>query len=417
MKLLTRTNRRYLLISMLALAVNTVALLLGVRSLFDHFVDERLTQLEAEVKQYVKKNDALPVFFQSTSAKLLSQHSAGLIARTFKDTILFNEIEQEKEPFRCLRFAQKINGQYFQVDILQSAVETEDIVGLVLLLNLALLVATVLVLFWAQKKLSERLWQPFYNTLERLRSFQLTQATPLLLVQSDIDEFAELNAAIGRLTEKARQDYRSLKRFTENASHEIQTPLAVIRAKLEILIQSEGLNGAQLADLHSTELAATRLSRLQQNLLLLVKIENEQFEAQEMIPLHQLISSKLELLKDFIEAKKLLVNTECSQVQLQLNPFLAETLISNLIGNAVKHNLPKAGWIRVELNESTLSISNSAKSPEAPAIEFVERFRRSNSQSEGLGLGLAIVAEICELYQWQLSVHFENNTWNTQIAF
>jgi signal transduction histidine kinase len=278
-------------------------------------------------------------------------------------------------------------------------------------------VATVLVLFWAQKKISERLWQPFYNTLERLRSFQLTQATPLLLVQSDIDEFAELNAAIGRLTEKARQDYRSLKRFTENASHEIQTPLSVIRAKLEILLQSEGLNGAQLADLHSTELAATRLSRLQQNLLLLVKIENEQFEAQEMIPLHQLVSSKLELLKDFIEAKKLLVNTECNQVKLQLNPFLAETLISNLIGNAVKHNLPKAGWIRVELNEATLSISNSAKSPEAPAIEFVERFRRSNSQSEGLGLGLAIVAEICELYQWQLSVHFENNTWYTQIAF
>jgi len=417
MKLLAQTNQQYLLISLVALMVSSVALFLGVRSLFNAYADERLEELEAEIVAYAQTHDTLPVFFQSTSAKLLAHRVEILPTRSLQDTMLLNELEQEEEPFRQLRFGLSVHGQPYQVDILQSAVETEDIAETVLLLNLALLAAMFLALFWAQKRMSAQLWKPFYETLDRLRGFQLNQQDPMELPETNTDEFAELNTTLERWSEKTRQDYRALKRFTENASHEIQTPLAVIRAKLDTLLQSEGLTKEQLGHLHQTQQAAARLSRLQQNLLLLVKIENYQFQALEMVDVPGLITRKLEQLEDFIEAKNLRVQTELKPLNLPLNPFLAETLIGNLIGNAVKHNIAADGWISIQLNEKSLILRNSGLTPEVPPTELLERFRRSNIQSEGLGLGLAIVKEICEQYEWGLEIGFEDGAWETKVCF
>ncbi len=417
MKLLAQTNRRYLLISLAALMLSSVVLFLELRSLFYSYTDERLEELETEVTAYVQTHDTLPVFFQSTSSRLLAQRTDLLPARNWQDTTLLNELEQEMEPFRQLRFGLSVQGQAYQIDIFQSTVETEDIAEIVLFLNLALLAVMFLTLFWVQKRMSAQLWKPFYETLDRLRGFQLNQQDPLELTPTDTDEFAELNATLERLSEKTRQDYHALKRFTENASHEIQTPLAVIRAKLETLIQSEGLSQEQLAHLHQTQQAAARLSRLQQNLLLLVKIENYQFQAQEILDVPQLIARKLEQLEDFIEAKKLHVQTELLPLNLPLNPFLTETLIGNLIGNTVKHNVASGGWISIQLNEKSLILRNSGLAPEVPPTELLERFRRSNVQAEGLGLGLAIAQEICEQYAWQLEIGFEDGIWEIRVRF
>jgi len=417
MKLLAQTNRHYLLISLSVMALSSVALFLGVRSLFEHNVDERLTQLETEIETFVKVHDTLPEFFQSTSARLVAQQSEVYKDRGFSDTLLFNEIEQEVEPYRRLRFGLQIRGISFQVDLLQSTVETEDIAEMVLLLNLALIVAMFLALFWAQKKMSERLWRPFNDTLERLRSFRLAQSAPLTFSRTNTDEFAELNTTLERLTEKNRLDYQSLKRFTENASHEIQTPLAVIRAKLETLLQSEGLNDTQLNHLYGTQRAASRLSRLQQNLLLLVKIENEQFQAQEMVDFKTLVLNKTDQLEDFISAKNVHISTELLAVQKQLDPFLAETLVGNIVGNAVKHNLQTGGWIKIRLTHEGLVVTNAGLAPDCPPSELIERFRRSDHQTEGLGLGLAIAHEICDQYGWTLNIEFEAGIWSTVVRF
>jgi len=417
MKLLAQTNRHYLLISLLALAVSSVALFLGVRALFEEFADERLEQLQQEITAYAQTHDTLPVYFQSTGARLTVRPAAVYLFQAFADTVLLNEIEQEQEPYRRLRFGLQLQGRLYQVDLLQSALETEDIAETVLLLHLALMAAMFAALFWAQKGLSERLWAPFYHTLDRLRTFRLAQQEPLAFAATETDEFAELNATLERLTEKTRQDYDALKRFTENASHEIQTPLAVIHAKLDTLFQSDNLSDVQLAHLHSTQQAAARLSRLQQNLLLLVKIGNDQFQVQEPLDWKQLVESKLALLEDFIVAKNLHIRTQLQSVPILFNRFLAEMLVSNLVGNAVKHNLPDGGWLSVQLNEKQLVVTNSAATPIGPPAALVERFRRSDPQSDGLGLGLAIVREICEQAGWMLEVGFEEGAWKASVQF
>ena len=402
---------------MVAMLVSTVVLLFGVRALFDELTDERLSQSKAEIEAYVQFNDSLPVFFQSASAKFIVQRVAVLAADSFSDTMMFNEFEQEEEPYRRLSFVLPLHNQLYKVDLLQSAVETEDIAEMVFLLQIGLMLAMFFILYWVQKRLSERLWRPFYDTLESLRNFRVSQPAPLSLSDTLIDEFAELNATLERITDKIRQDYHSLKRFTENASHEIQTPLAVIQAKLETLLQSDDLSNEQLALLYSSQRAAARLSRLQQNLLLLVKIENEQFQLLKKVDIKGLVESKLALLEDFIAAKNLHVQIEGNTPKRQLDPFLAETLVGNLLGNAVKHNLPDGGWLKVQLQEKQLIVSNSATMPASPAGELIARFRRSDTQVEGLGLGLSIAKEICEQYRWTLEVSFDKGTWETIVHF
>jgi signal transduction histidine kinase len=397
MKLLTQTNRRYLRIAVAVLLAGGAALFMGVRSLFNYFADERLAQLQEEIANYEKSCDTLPIFFQSTNERLAVRPigSGRLPEKHFGDTTLFNEVRREIEPYRRLRFGAIMRGTTYQVDLFQSAVKTEDIAKMAFLLTFFLIAVMLAALFLVQRRLSVRLWQPFYETLDRLRAFRLTQPGPLNLAATDTDEFVELNTALVRLTEKVSQDYSALKRFTENASHEIQTPLAVIRAKLEMLLQSEELQDGQLAQLHTAQQAAGRLSRLQQVLLLLVKIENDQFQTREPVDLKKQVENKIDLLEDFISAKQLNVNLQLEKISIHMNPFLAETLLANLLGNAVKHNLT-GGWIRVSLTNSGLVITNSGNPLDVTPSQLFERFRRSTNQQDGMGLGLAIVKEICD---------------------
>jgi len=417
MKLLAQTNRHYLRISLVALLISSALLFWAVRRLFDEVADERLLELRQEILNYVAQYDTLPSFFQSTGSKVIVQPASHLAALQFGDTTLVNPLEQEEEPYRVLHFGLQAQGGIYRIDLLQSAVETEDIAETVLLLNLVLLVALFLVLFLAQKRMSLRLWQPFHATIEQLRGFRLAQSEPLTFPGTNTDEFAELHAALVRLTEKTRQDYQSLKRFSENASHEIQTPLAIVQAKLETLLQTPGLNDEQLTHLSGAQRAINRLSRLQQNLLLLVKIENDQFQTTTKLEVQQLVENKLAMLEDFIEVKGLRVETNFAPVEIQANPFLAEMVISNLLGNAVKHNLPEKGWLSVHLQQQQLIIKNAGSPPGGPVEELFERFRRSGSPTEGLGLGLAIAREICDQYGWLLTIEFSSGTWTSTIFF
>jgi signal transduction histidine kinase len=418
MKLLAQTNRRYLRIAVAVLLAGGAALFLGVRSLFNYFADERLAQLQEEIALYEVSLDTLPFFFQSNNERLLVRPlpSRNLPQKQFGDTTLFNEIRHVIEPYRRLRFGAVMRGTSYQVDLFQSAVKTEDIAKMASLLTFILIAIMLAALFLVQRRLSARLWQPFYETLDRLRGFRVAQPEPLTLPKTDTDEFIELNKALERLTEKVNLDYNALKRFTENASHEIQTPLAVIRAKLELLLQSEDLNDIQLAQLHTVQQAAGRLSRLQQALLLLVKIENDQFTTREKIDLRKLVESKLDLLEEFITAKNLKVSRDLGNVVLELNPFLAETLIGNLLGNAVKHNLA-GGWIHLDLSGKEFRISNSGNPPQIDPSQLFERFRRSTNQQEGLGLGLAIVKEICENQGLTVNYTFSDGIHTVLVGF
>lgn len=418
MKLLNQTQRLFLWAAAPVFALAGVAMYLALQWAFNHFAEEKLAGVQTEIETYVRLHDTLPVFFQSIDDRLEATRipDGTTFPPGFSDTILYNALEDENEPFRRLSFPVKMQGHSWRVSVVQSSLEHEDLAVTVAVLLAVLFALLFGVLVWVNRKVSRQVWNPFFDTLDRMRKFRLTDTAPLRLDDSSVDEFRELHHTLEELTEKVQRDFRTVKQFTENASHELQTPLAVIQNKVDMLLQDEALSKQQTEQLDIIRQSARRMAKLNQNLLLLSKIENDQFAERKFMDLKPLLEKRLNWLEDFIADKRLVLQTTLSTSFHEINPFLADTLITNLLTNAVKYNLP-GGMFIMYLDNRRLTVTNSGESSDIPVGELTKRFARGNSRTEGLGLGLAMVKEICEQYDWEFSIGFNKGFWKTNIFF
>lgn len=211
------------------------------------------------------------------------------------------------------------------------------------------------------------------------------------------------------MAKKMRRDYVNLKEFNENASHEIQTPLAIIKSKLELLIQGEGLDEDQVGLINSVYEAATRMSRLNQGLLLISKIDNNQFHQTEKVDLKKIMERTLEHFEEIVNLKKIRIITHFNAPTCpQMNPTLAEILVSNLVSNSIRHNIEE-GEIRITMNSNGFEIANTGHTIKIPPNELFARFRKSERSSDSVGLGLAIVKKIVMLYQFDIKYEVKEN--------
>jgi signal transduction histidine kinase len=229
------------------------------------------------------------------------------------------------------------------------------------------------------------------------------------LEPNEIAEFSELNSSINHMTSKMSSDYKNQKKFAENASHEFQTPLAIIKGKIDLLLQENTLNEETMKLLVSIEEATSRLSRINKSLLLLSKIENQQYEKTDTVALLPLIEKVKALNEDFILDKKLQFVCEVNEeLYFTINSELCFILINNLLQNAIRHNV-KNGQITISIKDQTLLISNSGVLEALNEVSIFERFEKKSSNVNSIGLGLAIVKEIAEANSIEVVYQYENN--------
>ena len=234
--------------------------------------------------------------------------------------------------------------------------------------------------------------------------------------KTDIEEFEELNQSLQKLIDKNISVYTQQKTFIENASHELQTPLAVLKSKMNLLLQNKDITSEQSEILSAVEVPVARITRINKNLLLLAKIENSQFAEVENIELTEVVNETNELLNDYITAKQITVVKSLSQkLSVVCNKTLLEILINNLLINAIVHNT-REGVIQVEFSGRTLTVSNTGKTA-LNNEKLFERFAVSSSQTASSGLGLAIIKEICNRYGWQIQYAFQNNLHSFTVTF
>jgi signal transduction histidine kinase len=265
--------------------------------------------------------------------------------------------------------------------------------------------------------ISKRLWKSFYEVLNKIKKYNLSSGDALVLEKSSIREFEDLNSVLQTMSARIQKDYRVQKQFTENASHELQTPLMVIRSKIELLIQRPNLSEDQMRLLQSIDNASQKLSHINKALLLLSRIENNQFSKNEKILLQPLISKIVENFTDRVHLKKLNLELNvAADAMLNLDPTLAEILFTNLIQNAVRHNF-HGGSIKIVVRQGKAEFSNTGEILDFDQQAVFERFRKSIKSDEGTGLGLAIVKEICNVggitidYKYESNQHFFILTW------
>ena len=402
MNLLHATTRYYLFLALLLFAVGSVGLYHGINWALRTEVSEQLADRRRELLAKAEANKLAPV---RELATLLD------ISRTprplgFRDTLLLDRTENEWVPHRQLTFPMVVRGEGpVWVSLRKSLVEAEDLLGVVLAVMvsvLALLLAgTVLLNRW----LARRLWAPFRHTLATLRQYDLHQHQPLALPAAPVAEFTELNQALNGFSQRLVADYESLREFTANAAHETQTPLAIMQAQLEQLLQVPALAedpaaAPLVADLYG---ATLRLSRLHHALSLLSRIENRQFAEAQPVALDQLLAEKMTQFEPLFEARELRYGLDIAQapVVVQMHPGLADSLLQNLLQNAVKHNV-RGGELMVTLSRRELKIGNTGPATPGDPARFFERFRKHNAASDSPGLGLSIVQQICAHYGFGL---------------
>ncbi len=403
MRLLEKTNRIYLLFSVSLYIVAAFGMYGIIKWLIYDEVESRLLVEKRDFLVYIHHYDwKQDSYFVENKIEVEPARKPAHFKETFKDTLIQDRYSQKMLPFRQLTFYVPIQDMEHRVAIRKSMIQSYRLIEVITFTMALMLGLLLLGTYWFQNRLSGRIWQPFYETLSRIKNFDLAQKQKLQLPQPEIIEFKELNEVIQRMSDKILQDYLNLKEFTENASHELQTPLALINAKVEQLIQSEQLTENQTHWIQTIYEASLRMSRLNQGLLLLAKIENRQFINEQVINLSEELQEKLLDMEEVVQYKQITLSIHNeSPFTVSLPPVLAESLITNLVSNALRHNVT-GGEIRLHSLADRLCLSNTGQILQHQPSELFSRFKKEGGSSESVGLGLSIVKEICDNYGLQI---------------
>ncbi len=418
MKLLSKYNRVNIIATIIVLLLSSVVYYFFLRSVLIHQLDKDLKVEEKEITDFIRENNQLP---EPTNYKDEQENFLPLtgekVTRKFSSINIFDSHHHEDVSFRQLEFAVNVSGKNYVAQVRKAQEETDDLVMLILKITLAIVLVLLLTLFFINRFFLNKLWKPFNITLQQMKQFNLSGQNELHLKENNITEFMELNNAVTIMTNRVSSDYEEIKSFTENASHEIQTPLAIIKSKLELLSQSENLKEEQMDTIQSVFEAANRLSKLNQSLILLTKIDNRQFSENEEVNIGDIIERHLNNYEELISSKLISLEKNIQQkTTVIMNEALAEILISNLIINAIKHNVDK-GSIKISLSLKQLSITNTGAALLAEPHELFERFKKDKVTSESLGLGLSIVKKICDRSGFTIRYEYSDSLHKTNLQF
>jgi signal transduction histidine kinase len=328
-----------------------------------------------------------------------------------------NKILDADSGYTVLTKEYKLNGIPYLLTTYVTSKEYTHLLIKVFATEVFIFILLLASIVFINRRNSRRLWQPFYKTLQTTSAYDVANNTSIILLSyTGITEFDQLNKELSDLIQKTNKAYSSQKQFVENASHEIQTPLAIIRSKLELLINEQGLTEQTALLLADITQANDRLSQLNKSLLLLAKIDNNQFPELEPVNISKLLIdliSNYELHYDNFPVSELTIHED---VYIHANAALTEVLFSNLIKNAVVHNYA-GGYIKVILNNKGCSIINTGSKLTSDPATLFERFHKGNAASRTTGLGLALVKQIAKLYRIEINYQHENGIHTIQLCF
>ncbi len=335
-----------------------------------------------------------------------------------RDTIIFYSNLNKSLPFEALTSNLSWNGKLYQVTTFVSSTEINHLIIKVFITEVIILLLLLFTIVILNRKSSGLLWQPFFSTLKKVDKFDIIHNPDLnLLPETGTVEFDYLNKELHKLISRVNTAYHHQKQFAENASHEMQTPLAIIRSKLELLINQPHLTEKSAALLADITEANNRLTQMNRTLLLLSKIENNQFPDKQSIDVSKLLQQVVNDFQNHYEERFPSLNIVLEEgATIIASPLLIEMLFSNLVKNAVEHNVSQ-GSLNIKLKGYSLLIKNTGLLPEAETNELFERFKKGSYQSKSTGLGLALVKEICMLYHYRIRYDYKDGWHEVEVTF
>ncbi|HTE26427.1 sensor histidine kinase [Flavitalea sp.] len=416
MKLFSRYNRIVLLVLVCLFLLSSVIYYFLLDYILIQEVDEVMAHRKIRTENYVRATGHMPPADRMGEVRINYTVVERPIKEVFSFETAYDTIENSAGTFRKFLFTVPADGQIYLVTLMRPLAGTRNLTITIILVTLATILLILIISLLINRLVLRKLWQPFYETIAAMRNYKLSKLKEVTLPHTSIEEFVFLNENLKDTIHKAEQEYQTLKEFTENASHELQTPLALIRSKLDLFIQREDLSEAQSEELKEIYLGVKRLSRLSGSLLLLAKIENQQFAEVKVIDIREKIEKKVRQFDELWKDNQLNLHCDLQDASIQSNSDLTDILLNNLLSNASRHNVV-GGTIYIHLRANKLMISNTGLQKELDSKRIFARFYKGESNSHQNGLGLSIIKQICERSQIEIDYSYKNSRHIFQLSW
>lgn len=412
MRLLTRISIYFLCLSTIVLGIAGILLYIFLRNEISREMEE---QLEMQLDMVASELQG----GRKISYPLVDIRSGGEILmrlpKVFKDTLLYDHLQKETEGYYYFEESKMINHKPYRIRVMTTYIGWENYARTIT--YMFLLIATLLVALGTLINyfMNRSIWKPFLINLRRMQGYSVSSREELQLARTRTTEFQEMNTVLSDLAARGKREYTALKEFTENASHEIQTPLSILKTRLETISQVP-LDSAVIRPLADAKQAVNRLSKVNKGLLLLAKLENDAFQDKRQINLRATIIHNYSLMEDVFEHKGIKVNQQLSDYSVFASQTLMDILVSNLMTNMISH-APADAAASIYLNAIQLVFSNEGPPLTFDAARLFSRFGKGIPGYKGNGLGLSIVKQICQVNGWIVEYTYKEHRHTFDIRF
>ena len=393
------------------------------RQIYSH-IDLILTQQSDKIISRFLDNDSIPNSLSGMSGtmefvieKVSPEYAKNHQTPAFQTDEEFIDDIQEDEIVREMSSVFQKRGIDYELTLSTHVFAWNDTLDFAIFSILTLAVALLVAIILIVSLIIIRNMRPLYRLTDWLRSRKSTEEIPKPDSRIKVQEFKEIETAVLEASERSKQVFEEQKRFIGNASHEIQTPIAICRNRLELLVDETQLDEHQLTEIEKTLDTLGYISRLNKSLLFLSKIDNHQFKEEAEIEINQVVNQALENLSEIFESMEVSVSvTEKQRIMAKMDPTLASSLVTNLLKNAFIHNL-QGGNIAITLSDNTLIIGNTGKNEALDPETVFKTFYRKGENTNSTGLGLAIAKAICTEYGFEIRYQFIENQHTFSIKF
>ncbi len=410
MNLLTKTTLYYITVSLFIFFIGGISIYKFVKSFEDNKVHKELNDHKLRLLHSLEN--------KHISADELSVASGGLVSvskldslieapERLVDTLILDELTNNIIPFRCLEFHTSIDGKAYKVSICKPMTELNYLVEQIALIVTIITIFFLLVVYFLYRYFFAKVWSDFFDTTEKIQNFNPASPERVEFPQSMIIEFNELNSVLSKMIDRINSDFQGLRDFSGNLSHEIQTPLAVIKSKTNLLIQDANISEKQMLLAGAITKETNKISRFIKALALFSKLDYHRFPDSENLGIKNIVEDILNDFEDFIENKNLSVEIETLEnLRVEMNKELCNILFTNLIKNAVRHNIEN-GKIKITIAQNSFTITNTGCKLNCDANMLFDRFIKHKHNSASLGIGLSIVKKICDYYSF--GIQYKND--------
>lgn len=411
MKLLNYTTRYF---AILLLPLLTIWAVVFYYAMLEEIYDSLDDGLENQKILLMQRLPSNPQILHHTDLELWN-HAVNPISKehfkkfkeSYKDSLMYMLNEEDFEPIRVYETSMFYQNKYYKVKFITSMVEEDDLIQDLITYLIILYILLLVTILLLNNILLKKIWRPFHNLMRQLLNFKIENNQNVQTTETTIDEFKLLNETIVNLINENKARFLEQQHFIENASHELQTPLAISINKLELFLENTELSYTDLETMAVILDNLNRLTRLNKSLLLLSKIENRQYAEEESLDINEILKKIIADFEDFSIHRNIKINFKISsELIFEMNRDLVIILLTNLLKNAVVHSR-KHSKIEIESKNSILTFQNyGIENPLDTSIIF-SRFKKNSPDKKSSGLGLAISKAISEKYGITIEYDFQ----------